>query len=243
MKFYSILIFISIIFCESGYELAQRMSQKNTPTDIKLSLIMHLEDKRGNIFESEIISHSKDNGKKQIMWFLSPASNRGAALYKIEKDNGRNEMKMYLPAFNDKIRKINSKNKSNSFMNSDLTFEDLYNRDLNDYTYDLDHSDDSFYILTSYPIKSLKSAYSKHISWIDKNTLLIKKEESYAKSGRLMKTKEMKYINQDGFDLIQELHVLDVKTRHKTHLIFKDIQLNTGIDDNEFHEMKLKQIP
>ena len=58
-----------------------------------------------------------------------------------------------------------------------------------------------------------------------------------------MKTKEMKYINKDGFELIKELHVLDVKTNHRTHLVFKNMELNSGIKDSEFHEMKLKQIP
>ena len=64
------------------------MSQKDVPTDIKSSFIMVLEDKRGNTFESEIVSHSKDDGKKQILWFLSPSSNRGVSLYKIENKNG-----------------------------------------------------------------------------------------------------------------------------------------------------------
>jgi len=243
MRFCSILVFyFSIVYCEAGYGLAEKMSQKDTPIDIKSFLVMSLEDKRGNVFQSEIISHSKDDGEKQIMWFLSPASNRGVSLYKIEKEDGKDEMKMYLPAFR-KVRKISSKKKSESFMNSDLTFEDLYNRDLDDYTYKLDDSNDSFYILTSYPVENLNSAYSKHISWIDRSSLLIKKEESYAKSGKLIKTKDMKYINKDGFDLIKELHVLDVKTKHQTHLIFKNMQLNTGIDDKVFHEMNLKRMP
>ena len=178
MKFYStIILYTSIIFCQSGYEVAEKINQRNVPVDIKSSLVMSLEDKRGNIFESELVSHSKDDGKKQIMWFLSPPSNRGVALYKIEKENGKDEMKMYLPAFK-KIRKISSKRKSDSFMNSDLTFEDLHNRDLNDYTYELDNSDDSFYILTSYPIEDFNSAYSMHTSWVDKNTFLITREES-----------------------------------------------------------------
>ena len=243
MKFSSIILFlIAILFSQSGYEIAEKMSQKDVPTDIKSSFIMVLEDKRGNTFESEIVSHSKDDGKKQILWFLSPSSNRGVSLYKIENENGKDEMKMYLPAFK-KIRKISSRKKSESFMNSDLTFEDLYNRDLDDFTYDIDLSDDSFYILSSYPIEGLGSTYSKHISWIDKKSLLIIKEESYGKSGVLLKTKEIKYVNQDEFDLVKEIHVLDVKTKHKTHLIFKKMELNTGLEDAQFHEMHLKRLP
>ena len=147
MKFFNIIIlYTSVLICQSGYEIAEKMSQREVPDDIKSSFIMSLEDKRGNIFESELISHSKDDGKKQIMWFLSPPSNRGVSLYKIEKENGKDEMKMYLPAFK-KIRKISSKKKSDNFMNSDLTFEDLYNRNLDDYTYELGKSNDSLYLL------------------------------------------------------------------------------------------------
>lgn len=230
------------MFCQSGYEIAEMMTRREAPSDIKSVLVMTLKDKRGNTLESRLISHSKDSGKKQMIWFVSPPEDKGISLYKIEGEEGKDLMKMWLPAFK-KVRKISSRKKSESFMNSDLTFEDLYNRSLTDFTYDLETVDDSTYVLTSYPKEELKSDYSKHISWVDKRDLLIRREESYSNKGPLMKSKQIKYMNIEGFDLVKEINVVDVKLKHETHLEFREMKINTGIDDKSFHEMNLKRIP
>ena len=233
---------MSWLFSQTGYEIAERMSSREAPSDVKSTLIMTLKDKRGNTFESKLISHSKDSGKKQMIWFVSPPSDKGISLFKIENEDGKDLMKMWLPAFK-KIRKISSRKKSEDFMNSDLTYEDLYNRSLDDFTYDIDISNDSIYVLTSYPKEELNSSYSKHISWISRSTLLITREESYSSKGALLKTKEIKYTNIDGFDLVKEINVVDVKRKHETHLKFEDMVLNSGIKDKDFHEMNLKRLP
>ena len=242
MRFCKFILLISWVLCQSGYEVASMMASREAPTDIKSTLVMTLKDKRGNSLESILVSHSKDGGKKQMIWFASPPKDKGISLYKIESDGGKDLMKMWLPAFK-KVRKISSRKKSESFMNSDLTFEDLYNRSLNDFTYDLEVADDSTYILTSYPNEELKSNYSKHISWIDKRNLLITKEESYSNKGPLMKTKQIKYVNIQGYDLVKEISVVDVKLKHETHLEFTEMIINSGIDDKSFHEMNLKRMP
>ena len=128
-------------------------------------------------------------------------------------------------------------------MNSDLTFEDLYNRSLDDFTYELENINDSIYILTSFPKENLNSSYSKHISWIQPSDLLIYKEESYGINNTLTKTKEIKYTNIKGFDLVEEIKVRDVKTKHETYLKFNEVEINSGIKDSQFHELNLKRIP
>ena len=128
-------------------------------------------------------------------------------------------------------------------MNSDLTFEDLYNRSLDDFTYEIENINDSIYILTSFPKEYLNSTYSKHISWMQASDLLIFKEESYSNNNALIKTKEILYTNINGFDLVTEIKVRDIKTKHETHLEFKDVEINSGIKDSQFHEMNLKRIP
>tara|TARA_B100000959_G_scaffold280688_1_gene342996 strand:- start:276 stop:1019 length:744 start_codon:yes stop_codon:yes gene_type:complete len=244
MKFFKLIFFfLSFLLSQTGYEIAQKISDQPTPGDVRAKLLMTLEDKRGNKMESTIKSYTKDDGKKQIMWFLSPPADRGISLYKIERDNDKDEMKMWLPAFK-KVRKISSRRKSQNFMNSDLTFEDLYNRKIDDYTYEVEISKDSiYYILTSILDKDIESGYTKHVSWVDIQSLLVKKEESFGKSGILVKTKEFKFIKINGFDMVEEIYVVDSRTKHKTYLRFDDILLNSGINDSEFHEMNLRRIP
>lgn len=244
MKYYSFIIYLfSILFSQTGYEIAEQMINRDAPLDIKSKLIMTLEDKKGNSTESVIRSYTKDSGEKQIMWFLYPPDSRGISLYKVENDKGRDLMKMWLPAFK-KIRKISSSRKSDNFMGSDLSFEDLYSRELDDYSYSIEFVEESSeYVMTSIPKKGVKSSYSKHVSWIDKKNLLVKREESYNKSGSLFKTKEFTYVNIDGFDLVKQITVLDIKKNHKTHLKFKEMVLNSGIKDGDFHEKNLRRIP
>ena len=244
MKYSSTFIcMLSFLFSVTGYEIAEQMSSRTSPVDIKSILIMKLEDKRGNTQRSVIKSHTKDSGKRQIIWFTDPPDNRGVSLLKIESDGGKDIMKMWLPAFR-KIRRISSSKNSERFMGSDLTFEDLYNRELDDFSYSLKYIEQSdTYEMTSVPIESKESSYSKHMSWISRENLLIDREESYGKNGNVIKTKEFKYINVDGFDLVQTVVVHDIKRQHKTYLEFKDISINTGVAEAYFHEKNLKRIP
>ena len=89
MKYYSLipLWIFSVLFSQSGYEIAKKMSDRDVPKDIKSKLSMTLEDKKGKTRESVIQSITKDGGDKQIMWFLDPPDNRGISLYKIESDD------------------------------------------------------------------------------------------------------------------------------------------------------------
>ena len=78
-------------------------------------------------------------------------------------------------------------------MGSDLSFEDMLSRDLSDYDYNIISESDSMYVLDSIS-KDIESEYSKHISWITKDDLLIKKEESYDKKNILLKSKFLKIL-------------------------------------------------
>ena len=74
-------------------------------------------------------------------------------------------------------------------MGSDLSFEDLTNRDVEDYSYALisdketcNNSEDACYKLLSIP-KDISTEYSKHIALVTKKTYLILYEESYDQDG------------------------------------------------------------
>ena len=65
---------------------------------------------------------------------MEPKDDRGIAFLKIEHDDKDAEMRMWLPAFK-RVRRISAKKRGDSFMGSDLSYEDLSSRELekNDY--------------------------------------------------------------------------------------------------------------
>ena len=239
------ILITSFIFSNPGLEIAKQIENRPQPKDMKSILEMNLINKKGKQRKSSLKSFIKDGGKKQIAWFLSPADDKGIGFLKIEHDKKDDEMRIYLPAFK-KIRRISSKKKSDSFMGSDLSYEDLSNRNINDNTYNLLGNevidDQDYHILEIKPKKNTNSEYSKHISWINKSNILPFKEDSYDKSNKLLKQKYFHFTKINDYYVVDTMKVFNVQKNHNTVLTFKDIKINSNINDNIFQEKNLKRL-
>lgn len=245
-----ILIYFNLILSMTGTELAQKMKNINKPFDTQSNSSMLLTNKKGKEKKLKLISKSKDDSKKQMIWFLEPKDDYGISFLKIEKDEGDDFMNMWLPAFK-KFRRISSQKKSDSFMGSDLSFEDMTSRDIDDYEYKILNQDSPCfdenepqrcYILESIPNDN-KSEYSKHVSWVDKTSYLSYKEESYDKDGNILKNKKIKYSLIDNYYIMNELFVENIQKNHSTLLKVSDIKINLGFNDDIFHTKTIKRMP
>ena len=229
----------------SAYEVIKRINNKEKPLDIKATFTMEsFKDK--DIRTTEFISWSKDNGKKQIMWFSKPLEYKNMAFLKIQKDNNTH-MTMWYPRY-EKIRKIPSQNKGKTFMSSDLTYEDLYVREIDDFTYEMLRQEwlDSIkcYVIVSTPLEKIESNYSKHRTWISKSNFIPLKEISYDKEGIPEKEKYFYYTLKDEKNIITSMKVINLKkTNCYTNISINDIILDSRISDNMFKENKLKRRP
>ena len=238
-------ILFQLLFALTGIELALLVDDRDSPKDMKSNMSMLLTNKNGKTRTSKIRSYSKDENKKQILWFLAPADDKGVAYLKIEHENKNDDMKLWLPNFK-KIRRISSKKKSESFMGSDMSYEDMTSRNIDEYTYSILGSEKidnvDCYILESVP-SGIKTEYSKHISWITKDMHLPIKEESFDKNMELLKSKSIIYQQIKEYSIMVELHVKNVQRNHQTILKFDNIEVDSGIKDNIFHEKNLKRMP
>lgn len=245
-KILSIILLVSLTVAQTGYDIAKQIDEKEKPKDMKADLTMILTNKKGKTRTSTIRSISKDDAKKQIIWFLAPADDKGVAFLKIEHDDNNDEMRLWLPAFN-KVRRISSKQKADSFMGSDMSYEDMTSRELDEYTYKLTGSEkidnSEYYILESIPNPEIESTYSKHIAWVSKSDYLVMKEESYDNADRLLKTKTIKYKKLKGYDVPIEIYVKNIQKEHSTMLTFDNLELDTNVQDALFQEKNLKRLP
>jgi len=235
----SLLCNIILTQAMTGLELAEKINNKPEPKDSKSLILMDLINlKRNKTRTSEMVSISKDNGDKMLLFFKSPKRDKGVGFLKIEDDDN-DKFALFIPKLK-KIRRISSDNQSDSFMNSDLSYEDMLSRDLGDFYYTIITEDEQFYILESIP-KDKNSEYSKHESWVSKNELLIKKEKSYDKEGNLLKNKLFKHENIKGYDIVSEIDVTNVQKNHQTILKIKNSGIDVGIEDDIFQEKNLKR--
>ena len=245
-----LIILISYLFCQTGLDIARQMETKSNPNDMISDMTLTIIKKKSKSLSFRSII--KDNYKKQIMWFTAPAADKGVAFLKIEDEGKTEDMRMWLPAFK-KIRRISSKKKGDSFMGSDLSFEDLTNRDIKDYVYNILKIDSCNYndtIIDCFELESvandISSEYSKHITWvleIEKDVFIPIKEHSFDEEGNLLKIKKIDFEKMDKYYIMHRLEVENVQEDHSTLLTVNDISLNNNFDDAMFIQRNLKIIP
>ncbi|MAV64695.1 MAG: hypothetical protein CMG00_05845 [Candidatus Marinimicrobia bacterium] len=240
------LLIFNIIFCislhEEAYDIIKKMNNKDKPLYIKSTLKMETtktsnNKKRTAIFKSWTIH----NGEKQLIWFIEPNEYKGMAFLKQEKENFT-DMRMWHPRYK-KIRKITSSKKTDSFMNSELSFEDLYVRQIDDYTYSLLDSEiinkEACYVIESL-LKIDTTNYLKHKTWISIKNLIPLKETSYNLEGKALKQKIFKY-NQNHS--LKSLKVVNLKNNNYTDLFIVELDTTSTIEESYFKEKSLRRIP
>ena len=243
-KYFSISFFFifSLIFSESitGYQLAKMIDDKDQPKSSKSEISMTLMNlKKDRKKTKEMISISKNDGEKMLIFFKTPKRDKGIGFLKIENKNS-DKLSLFIPKLK-KVRRISSNNQSDSFMGSDLSFEDMLSRNLDDFNYNiLDSEDDSLYILESI-CKDKDSEYSRHISWISKDHLLIKKEDSYDQEGNLLKKKIFEQILIQDYHLVSKIDVTNIQEKHRTILEINNLEIDSDIKDDIFQEKNLKR--
>ncbi|MEL1225620.1 MAG: outer membrane lipoprotein-sorting protein [Candidatus Neomarinimicrobiota bacterium] len=246
MKNIILMLFPILVFSQSGRDIAEMIENRPAPDDLINQTVMILTNSKGKTRTHKMISKSKNGSEKQIIWFMEPKDDRGIAFLKIEHEDRDDEMRMWLPAFK-KVRRISSKKKSDSFMGSDLSFEDLSNRRLNGNDYkrleDAKWLGRDCYVLETVPKKESKSNYVRHVSWIDKSHMNILKEQSFNKKNKLEKEKHFSYETRGKYQLIKKVNVENLLKKHATEIIFSDIVINSGISDKLFNDISLRRLP
>ncbi len=244
-KLITILI-MSQAFGLTGDELVQKMEERITPKDSKVDMIMTLTNKKGKTRSSSLRSITKDDGAKQIIWFLSPADDKGVSFLKIEHDEKDDEMRMWLPAFK-KIRRISAKKRSDSFMGSDMSYEDMSTRQLDEFNFNIIGNDTiqemGYHLLESKPKEHIRTEYSRHITWVDSTLFIPLREESFDKTGKLLKEKVFTYSLINEYQVLTKIQVINIQKNHSTTLQFENIELDKGVEDSFFHERYLKRLP
>ena len=151
-------------------------------------------------------------------------------------------MTMWHPKY-EKTRKISSQDKGNSFMNSELTYEDLYARNIDQFNYNLIKEEiinnENCYIVESIPNQEINSNYSKHRTWISKERLVPIKEESYNLDNILYKKKNFYYNKENRIDSIK---IENLKKKRYTVLAIKTIDTESEIKNTVFTERNLERL-
>jgi outer membrane lipoprotein-sorting protein len=228
----------------TAYGIMEHWDNRTVPIDLTCTTTMNLIDKKGKS-RTRLLKTWRMSDDKQLMWFLQPADVKGSSFLRLSYDDRDDDMWMYLPAFG-KVRRIASHAKKGSFMGTDFTFEDLGDRKLRDYSYQLLGEEEidghSCWIIESVPNEGVATDYSKIVSWIWKEDYLDIREEFYDKKGNLKKAKTLEAQKVEQYWVPNLIVMENLESKHRTELVFEDIEVDTGLDDNMFKSNYMTRI-
>jgi hypothetical protein len=183
--------------------------------------------------------------QKYFMYFHSPADVAGTTFMVYKFPNRDDDRWLFIPAIN-LVNRIAARDSRSSFVGSDFTYEDISGRDLEADTHALAKEDEingrKAYVVESKP--KGPAEYARKLAWIDQGTSLPLKEEYYDVQGALYKVFSADEIREiQGMPTVMKRTMANVKSGHKTEVVFERVQYEVGLGDDLFSERYLRRPP
>ena len=253
----SVVLFVIVFPTALGNELTARgimekMDRQLQSQDETVEVNFTLVNKRGKTTRREFEMFSKQispTEERRFLRFTAPGDIKGTILLTYDHRDKADNIWLFLPALG-RPRRIPSGNKKDSFVGSDLTFEDLENVDLENTGFELLRNEERAgklcYVVEGVPTtedEKKESRYSKRVFWIGEKTFLPVEIHHFDKKGVLLKVLKSGDAWQIvGTEKIRLFHVEmeNVQKNSKTILQYNKVELDTGISASIFSQRMLK---
>ncbi|MBO8131594.1 MAG: outer membrane lipoprotein-sorting protein [Candidatus Marinimicrobia bacterium] len=238
------VFYFSIVLSQTGREIMEKVDKENKYKTAVAKSRMILINKRGQKRERTVVRFEEDYekgdvDKKTLVVFDYPNDIRGTALlvwsYNIpSKDDDR---WLYLPAVK-RVKRIAGKSKSEYFMGTDFTYDDLGGRSLDEDKFELIGKEviDSVecFKIEAIPLEK-EPTYSKRILWVLPEKWVIKRVDYFDNNGNLLKRMVCDRLeNANGRWLYTKLQMNNIQKKHKTIIEIEDIAYDKPLEENIF---------
>jgi hypothetical protein len=196
-------------------------------------------DGKSKIAEKRWIYDRKGShgASKVVLRFTSPAEVKGVALLIINHPDRSSDQWMWTPAIA-RDRRIALQDRSTRFFGTDFSFEDLEERDVNQFDYKLEGEEQidgaSCWKIRSQPKQTKQSQYSHSYLWIRKDNYAVGQIENYARN-ELVRRASYKDIREiQRFWTAHTIEMHDLKRNSRTILKIEKLQYNIPLNDDAF---------
>ncbi len=201
----------------------------------------------GRVYEkSWIFSRIGSHGNsRSVLRFTAPAEVKGVALLVVNHPDRASDQWMWTPAIA-RDRRIALQDRSARFFDTDFSFEDLEERDVDQYDYRLLGDDvvdgAACWKIEARPKESKSSQYTLSRVWIRKDNYAFAQIENEVRGGQLVR--RLKYAdlkNVQGIWTALRLEMTDVRRNSRTILRLEKLEYNAPMKDEDFTLQALRR--
>jgi outer membrane lipoprotein-sorting protein len=238
----AILFLLTIpLQAQTGREIMQQAADKDMGDTTHTLVQMDLIDKNGTVSNRVVEMFGKENseGSAMIMViFHRPATVKGTRFLSITNEGRADDMWIYLPSLK-RVRRIAASEGGESFMGTDLTYDDMGSKDVDndDHTLVGEEDVDGYpcYVVESVPRDPSESEYSRRKTWVSREMLIPIRMELFDKEGALLKVLTVSEIeNIQGFWTPKITRMTNVQENHSTVLTMERVIYNENLPDGIF---------
>lgn len=211
---------------QRGMEIMEMVENRPVRSHERSEIQMILEDHRGRTRERSLELYNLDDQGREysLMFFQSPSDVEGVGFLSIEQEDGDSSQWLFMPALG-RSRRISSSSKDESFMGSDLSYEDLEPRvaseDQHEYL-----GEEAEQGVLCWKVETLcneDSQYSRQISWIDPQSLIALRVDYFDDRNDLVKRLQAQDLSEaQGVWTAQRMTMEDLDRGRKTTLIWQE---------------------
>ena len=180
---------------------------------------------------------------KAVLRFVAPAEVKGVALLIVNHPDRASDQWMWTPALQ-RERRIALQDRSTRFFGTDFSFEDLEERDVDQYNYRLIGEDTvdgvPCWRVESTPSQRKISQYTKADVWIRKDNYAIAQVESYVKADLVRRLKYSDFLQVQGIWTARRLEMVDLRRKSRTVLTLEKLEYNVPLKDEDFTLQSLR---
>ncbi len=186
---------------------------------------------------------------RSLLRFTAPPALKGVALLIVSHPDGSTDQWMWTPAV-DRERRIAPQDRSTRFFGTDFSFEDLQERDSNQFDYKLlgeDRIDGApCWKLESKPKQSKSSQYTSSLLWIRRDNYVIIQIENFNNSSKDSLVRKIRYTDitkQNNIATARQIEVLDAIRNSRTVLRIDKLEYNLPLTPEDFTVEALRRRP
>ena len=243
---------------DRGAWVARQVEDRDTGRDGRMSMRMRLYDRQQRVRERALTLLSMRGGTgfpvpgdRTLVRFTYPNDIKDTGFLVWEQPKGESERFLYLPSLG-RVRRIAGSESQESFVGSDLTYEDIGGREFDDYSYRLIDAPGAVWTApdgSTHPVYTLESKsrdanarFPRVVSLVRQDTFVIVRAQIHNRRDEAQKTFDALRVERvSGIWTTMELRMTDALQRTRTELVVEKAEYNVGLKADDFSRRELER--
>lgn len=231
---------------QDARQIVQEVQKRSNAASQRYEGLLQVFNAKGKISDKRwtLARLGSYGASKMVLRFTVPAEVKGVALLVVNHPDRASDQWMWTPSI-ERDRRIALQDRSQRFFGTDFSFEDLEERDVEQFDYTLQGEDkvgeDVCWKIESVPRRAKSSQYTRSIVWVRKSNYTFARIDNYVKAEVARHLEYGDMANVQGIWTARRLEMADLRSGSRTRLTLDKLEYNLAMKDDDFTLQALRR--